>query len=176
MWRETQIAKKVLMWRRDTEREKVKDEEWLKVCVGESVWMCVREKEGKRFRERNGSKKQKKKENMKLKPASSLATECKCCTLPAKTCIQTHSHMNIKFLHCILCVQTCTPTAIWHSSLTAVSHSCEVKLGHFETVKLNKNQSHGSVLWQNTQLIFELTSQLVWLLVNLAFKKKICSL
>lgn len=65
--------------------------------------MCVKEKEGKRFRERNRPKKQQKKENMKLKPASSLATECKCCTLPAKTCIQTHSHMNIKFLHCILC-------------------------------------------------------------------------
>lgn len=40
------------MWRRDTEREKVKDKEWVKVCVGVSVWMCVKEKEGKRFREK----------------------------------------------------------------------------------------------------------------------------
>lgn len=53
LWRESPKAKKVLMWRGDRQREKVKDCAWMKACMGLNIWMSVWKKERKEehFRE-----------------------------------------------------------------------------------------------------------------------------
>lgn len=106
------------------------------MCGCECLHACERKwKKGKEIYGEKQVQELQEEREYETKPASSLATECKCCTLPAKKCIQTHTRARTlkSFLAVSLSAHCCTPTAIWYSSPTEPGHSCKVELGHCET-------------------------------------------